>query len=158
MRLEKRDRRLYFMDAPFSAKDALKGAGAKWDPDVRAWWMGSTREADAEAIIARLSAQAEQAQAALPAATGPMVAVDGNTYAVRDRLREMGGKWDGDAKTWRVPESRLAAAKSLVSSAPKTTFRHTSCKQCGARPNQRGWPRIYRNGVCSDCYRDAYDD
>jgi hypothetical protein len=32
------------------------------------------------------------------------------------------------------------------------------CKQCGASPNARGWPRIYRNGICSDCYRDEAEE
>jgi hypothetical protein len=84
-----------------------------------------------------------------------MVEVTGNTYPVRDQLRALGGEWDSIAKVWRVPASRLEAAQALVASAPKEPFRHKRCQACGATPGPRGWPRIYRNGICSDCYRDG---
>jgi hypothetical protein len=153
-------RRLYFKGAPFSAKDTLKSAGAHWDPDVKAWWMGTSNRAEAEAVLDKITAQQASlvaAEASLPPISGPLVDVGGNTYPVRDQLRAIGGQWDAARKVWRVPESRLAHAQKLVANAPKDgkPFRYTRCKQCGARPGPRGWPRIYRNGICSDCYNDG---
>jgi len=88
------------------------------------------------------------------------VEVAGNTYPVRDKLRALGGKWDPGKKVWTVPEDKAEEARTLVASPPPTeqrAYRPSRCKLCGARPNQRGWPRIYRNGVCSDCYADGED-
>jgi len=159
--LEKQGQRLYFRGAPFAVKDVLKAGGCHWDPDAKAWWIGATKQAEADAMLARIMARENESAAKvadLPAASGDMVEVPGNTYPVREQLRAMGGTWDGAAKVWRVPASRLEAAKALVTGAPKSTFRHTKCTQCGARPNARGWPRIYRNGICSDCYRDEREE
>jgi hypothetical protein len=61
--IEQVGRRLYFRNAPYAAKDALRDAGAKWDRDERAWWMGSQRRAEAEAVLA--GAQAAVARAAV---------------------------------------------------------------------------------------------
>jgi hypothetical protein len=157
MKLEIAARRIYFVDAPFSVKDTLKGAGAHWDAERRQWWLGATQKARAEALVAQLAAQ-PVTRAELPPASAEMSPLEGNTYPIRDQLRSLGGQWDAGAKVWLVPTSRLALAKALLLDAPKSTYRPRQCKQCGARPGPRGWPRIYRNGVCSDCYRDACDE
>ena len=118
--------------------------------------------------------------------TANLVPVTGNTYPVKDQIKALGGKWDKDGKCWLVPEEKAAQAQALVSTgaAPKAghvdgkcdkcgcaidpkytlclkckpAFRHTHCKQCGARPGPRGWPRIYRNGICSDCYQSDREE
>jgi len=95
-----------------------------------------------------------------------MAQITGNTYPVKERLRALGGKWDSTTKAWVVPDERAEEARALVAAAPKDSgkrpaYRPTRCKECGARPGPRGWPKIYRNGICSDCYRDradGYDD
>lgn len=156
-------RRVYFKGSPFAAKDVLKEAGAKWDPDERAWWVSTAREGEAQLLLAKIEAAATAAvPAALPPASGPMVDVPGKTYPVKDQLKAMGGAYDAASKTWRVPQSRLPAATALVLMGPPVgskpaAFVHSKCKNCGARPNERGWPRIYKNGVCSDCYSDMND-
>lgn len=40
MTVTKVGRRYYFFAAPYSAKDILKRAGCRWDPERRAWWTG----------------------------------------------------------------------------------------------------------------------
>lgn len=111
-----------------------------------------------------------------------MTAIRGNTYPVKDRLKALGAKWDGEQKAWLVPDDKAQVAQQLVAQAPsaplgvcskcgkacgaayslclacKPAFRHTRCTECGARPNNRGWPRIYRNGVCSDCYQSEREE
>lgn len=39
-------RRFYIKGDTFPLKDALRGAGCKWDPDARAWWTGKKEVAD----------------------------------------------------------------------------------------------------------------
>jgi hypothetical protein len=50
-------RRTYLLGAPYGAREQLKAAGAHWDPERRAWWLGSDERAR------ELAAQLEQARA-----------------------------------------------------------------------------------------------
>lgn len=43
-----------------------------------------------------------------------MVAVTGNTYRVKERLKQLGAKWDADAKIWRVPSDQLTTANNII--------------------------------------------
>jgi hypothetical protein len=40
-------RRTYIVGNTYAHKDALRGAGAKWDPDAKAWWIGNDEKATA---------------------------------------------------------------------------------------------------------------
>ena len=46
MTVEKIGRRYYITGQTYAAKDALKAAGCKWDPDRRAWWTGKKEVAE----------------------------------------------------------------------------------------------------------------
>src|SRR6185312_4146604 len=56
VKIEQEGRRLYFVGDTYAHKDAIKGLGAKWDADRRAWWVGSTKRADAERLLAEIGA------------------------------------------------------------------------------------------------------
>ncbi len=112
--------------------------------------------------------------------TKQMERVIGNTYPVKDAIRELGGKWNADEKCWMVPSDKLQQAQALVVAQPapkpgvcskcgasckppftlclKCKPAPARCRQCGARPGPRGWPRIYRNGICSDCYQSDREE
>lgn len=82
----------------------------------------------------------------------PTVLVTGNTYPVKDALRSLGGRWDPDAKGWRVPADRAAQAQALVTSAPKSAPRRSS--------RRRNWqPCGYPGcnpGYCDECDGEGY--
>ena len=46
-----------------------------------------------------------------------MVPITGNTYPVRDRLKELGARWDPEQRCWMVPEALAVTARRIVSSA-----------------------------------------
>lgn len=83
-----------------------------------------------------------------------MVAITGNTYPVKDRLKALGGKWDGERKAWMVPDAKADEARQIVSGAPtqpKGNKPHYSrCHECGAP--SKGYYRCY---TCSLDYRDG---
>jgi hypothetical protein len=77
------------------------------------------------------AARAGGAPAPTAAAGGDLLLV-GNTFAIRDEIKKAGGKWDADAKGWRMPNqaafdrmqsllggSRPAANTPVPVSAPK---------------------------------------
>jgi hypothetical protein len=96
--------------------------------------------------------------------TANTVLITGNTYPVKDQIKALGGRWDADAKGWRVPENKADEARALVAggstgtASPAKKFRHTKCVVCGVKQsfNSRGYPnvRIYRSGECQDCFEE----
>lgn len=52
--IQSEGRRHYLVGDTYALRDALRDAGAKWDPDHRAWWTG--KKEVAEALVARLGA------------------------------------------------------------------------------------------------------
>jgi hypothetical protein len=45
---------------------------------------------------------------------GTRVYFEGNTFAVKDRIKSIGGRWDGDSKRWWVGAVKLDAATKLA--------------------------------------------
>lgn len=60
--IEQVARRLYFRGNTYPVKDQLSAAGATWDGEQKAWWVGSGKRDLAEKLLAKLSAGGEQAQ------------------------------------------------------------------------------------------------
>jgi hypothetical protein len=89
------------------------------------------------------------------------VAITGNTYPVKERIKALGGRWDGDQKAWMVPAANADAARALIASAPqgkktggKSSYRRsdggkwTGCS-CGSREG------VSRASDCWTCRHDA---
>jgi hypothetical protein len=94
--------------------------------------------------------------------TSNKVAITGNTYPVKDQLKLLGAKWDGLKKAWLVDASRAEEAQALVAGAGPAKPRTgggpppTICKQCQVAASR--YNRIYRSGICSQCYRDDREE
>ncbi len=48
-----------------------------------------------------------------------LVAIPGNTYAVRDELKALGATWDKEGRTWRIAPEKLAMARAVVENQGK---------------------------------------
>jgi hypothetical protein len=66
------------------------------------------------------------------------VLITGNTYPVKDALKALGGRWDPNAKGWRVPADKANEAKLLVAGtapaykpAPSRPSRPSGWRPCG---------------------------
>lgn len=55
-------------------------------------------------------------------ATEERVVITGNTYPVKEQLKELGGRWDPDLKGWSVPKASADYAYELVKHAPKQSW------------------------------------
>jgi len=87
--------------------------------------------------------------------TTTTVLVTGNTYPVKDQIKALGGRWDANAKGWRVPADKADEAQKLVAGAPTATrkaYDGRICRNCGHRErrNARGYVQgdWVRGGVC----------
>jgi hypothetical protein len=89
------------------------------------------------------------------------VLITGNTYPVKDQIKALGGKWDKDAKGWRVPADKEAEAKALVANATSAPAQSrqssgrrsfSKCQVCGVQASR--YVRIYGSGECRDCYEE----
>lgn len=76
--------------------------------------------------------------------------LSGNTYPVRERIREMGGIWNAAAKTWFVPASRHGEAQRLVDAAPKSAYEPRKTRSKYARFAGGGEWTQNRRGRCED--------
>ena len=47
-----------------------------------------------------------------------LVPIRGNTYAVREQLKALFGKWNANDKVWEVPAFHAAEARALVAAQP----------------------------------------
>jgi len=88
--------------------------------------------------------------------TENLVAVTGNTYPVKEQLKTLGARWNGDLKAWMVSPEKAEQAKSIVAGAgpakPFTgqSYRPSRCRTCGCSASR--WNPIYRSGDCKDCW------
>lgn len=84
------------------------------------------------------------------------IAITGNTYPVKDKLKELGARWDGVDRVWRVDADKAQVARDIVANQPRGAERpskrphHLKCHECG-RPS-KGYYRCYD---CSLEYRDG---
>ena len=80
------------------------------------------------------------------------IAITGNTYQVRDRLKAIGARWDATRKAWMVDSDQAEQARSIVAAAGRAKRKpHTGeCHECGAP--SKGYYRCYE---CSIEYRDG---
>lgn len=82
-----------------------------------------------------------------------MTLIVGNTFPVKDEIKAMGGKWDNEARGWRVPNAVAEEAKALVAAAPRSSGpradkdTYTKCTVCGTTEGP-----IYRSGECRGCF------
>jgi hypothetical protein len=93
-------------------------------------------------------------------ATIDRVAVTGNTYPVKEKLKALGARWNGVDKVWMVDADKLDEAQRIVASgavagaqrsfSSQPSFRPSRCKECGCAGSR--YNPIYRSGVCKDCY------
>lgn len=157
IKIEKQGRRYYLVGNTYTIKEDIKDSGGHWDPDVGAWWT-SKREV-AESLVAK----AAQEEAALPEATGPMVAIQGNTYPVKDELKKLGARWNGAKKVWEIAQSRHALALKLVPAAkPKAPRKRRSSGDGSVSRREEmyrrryGWDGVY--GSASYYSSGAYDE
>jgi hypothetical protein len=83
-----------------------------------------------------------------------LVAITGNTYPVKDKLKALGARWDGEAKAWMVVPDKADQAKAIVAGAKpfsgQSSYRPSRCRECGCSATR--YNPIYRSGVCKDCF------
>lgn len=72
----------------------------------------------------------------------PMVPIRGRTYPVKDAIKALGGRWDADARCWRVPESKEAEARALVAGPPAVDDFAAREEYRPRRPRQPEWPPL----------------
>jgi transcription elongation GreA/GreB family factor len=59
----------------------------------------------------------------VPVPTQPQAreAITGNTYPIKNQLKNVGGRWNAEQKAWMVPADKAAQAKALVTAVKKNS-------------------------------------
>lgn len=55
----------------------------------------------------------------------------GDTYPIKDRIKQLGGHWDGDRKAWWIGATKAEQAQSLVSSSVSSSGASSESKKSG---------------------------
>ena len=84
------------------------------------------------------------------------VAITGNTYPVKDKLKALGAKWDADQKCWTITDKKADEARKIVEAAPpEAPATPGKCRKCGKSckaPYTICWAcKCAANGVCVNC-------
>lgn len=51
-----------------------------------------------------------------------MTTITGNTYPVKEQIKQLGGRWNPAAQGWDVPDDKAAEAQAIVASAGPSTY------------------------------------
>jgi hypothetical protein len=88
------------------------------------------------------------------------VLVTGNTYPVKDRLKQLGGRWNPEKKGWEVPDAQASAAKAIVAGGSATPLSHTHKNRAwGGKCREKGCSSAaVRDGYCARCHFDEFDN
>jgi len=83
--------------------EGLRAIGAKWDPEVRALWVGSQKADQAMGLIRGAQERAERIDDVK--ARGHWVHVPYEHSKIRAEAKRLGGLYDGDRKEWAMPDA-----------------------------------------------------
>lgn len=129
IQVETRGRRVYLIGNTFSIKDQLKALGFAFDGQERAWWVSTTKYATIKGKVEALLQPAAPASVSAPdqeevVAPGikavwrdGRVYVTGNTFSIKDQLKDNGFRWDGINKSWYVSQAAWPQAKRMFAPA-----------------------------------------
>ncbi|NCQ52358.1 hypothetical protein GW796_10850 [archaeon] len=84
-----------YIKVPFSEKEDAKQLGAKWDKELKSWYVPD--EADASKFKKWSSFDPSTIVQSDPNATRIHLNVP---FADKDEVKAAGGRWDGDKKQW----------------------------------------------------------
>jgi hypothetical protein len=92
-----------------------------------------------------------------------LVAITGNTYPVKEQLKALGARWNGDRKAWMVTPDKVEAAKAIVAGAgAKKPYSGGRARSFGRGGAWNGCSMGCRDGApnprCRQCCFDEYDN
>lgn len=70
--------------------------------------------------------------------TDKLIAITGNTYPVKEALKALGARWNGDRKAWMVAPEKAEEAQAIVAGAGPAKARSFGARS-GSAPTKRCW-------------------
>lgn len=100
------------------AQYAMKGLGAHWDQERKAWWIGSGRKNEVVAIARRLIERRQEVDDVK--GLGLLVRIPFAAVQVRELAKKLGGLWISESKLWAMPtQESLAQVVAGVDAAAR---------------------------------------
>ena len=75
----------------------------------------------------------------------------GNTYPIKDQLKQLGARFDGDEKAWFLPPDSIAKARSLVPMADGDRQRCIFCGKWFSAQDAEECGGDYGEMFCGSC-------
>jgi len=121
--VKKEGRRYYLLGNTFPYKDDLRGFGANWDPQRRAWWISSMKwkkyEKDVTSLLGLSGDKQPDKDLILSDSVtalfrGDDVFLSGDTYAIKDDLKRHKFRWDGQKRMWFLPRGMWPRVEKTI--------------------------------------------
>lgn len=88
-----------------------------------------------------------------------LIAVTGNTYPVKEKLKALGAKWNAESKAWMVTAGKAEEAQRIVAAAgPKKTYTGNSGRAGAWNGCSMGCREGNPNPRCRSCCFDEFDN
>ena len=114
----------------YRVRAQLKALGAIWDSAGKVWRIAPEKAAQAQALVDHRpnietlppveESLPDDVLAALPDPfeeadqTPPLVALTGNTYPVKEALKALGARWDGEQRAWLIRADKAEHARAII--------------------------------------------
>ena len=81
-----------------------------------------------------------------------MTTITGNTYPVKEQIKQLGGRWNRAAQGWDVPDDQADAARALVAGAGPARRRSSRARYGSTYTRFSSGAEVYTNrrGRCED--------
>ena len=90
-----------YLNCPFDDKEECKELGGRWDGDEKRWYI--TSEMDSEPFSKWIE-DGDQSKNTIQGDIAKEKTYLNCPFEDIEECKSLGGKWDGDAKKWFVPE------------------------------------------------------
>ena len=106
--------RHYIEGNGFAVRDELKALGCRFDPDKKQWYAADAEKAKEAKSVMEIETSAMN-NAKEHEVREPRHYIEGNSFAVKDKLKEMGCMYDADERKWFHTDPEIAKeAQALV--------------------------------------------
>lgn len=127
-----------YIKVPFADKDAVKSLGARWDMDMKSWYIPD------DASSETFSKWESHDPSVKVEETGTKIYLN-VPFAEKDEVKNAGGRWDGDRRQWYYLSDKDSTPFSKWYSADQAS-QHTTPAKIGNKPP----PKTQQNNSNND--------
>ena len=112
-----------YLKVPFADKDEVKQLGAKWDGDMKSWYIPEGAD---ESTFSKWETHT-------PSPNAPKIYIS-VPFADKDAVKQLGARWDGDKKSWYYTADKDASLFSKWEQQPHLSDSGSNSSSSSSKP------------------------